>query len=117
MKIKPDNPALFIDLYELTVAASHYEHKRFSQSAFSLFTRNYPLHRSYFVSARLADAVQFLANFHFTAGDIAYLDTTGLFIDEFLHYLFIPFASQAISLLCRKGDCSLTLTREGHTIG
>ena len=87
MKTKSDNPVLLIDLYELTMAASYYEHKRFSQSTFSLFIRNYPLYRSYFVSAGLADAVEFLANCHFTADDIAYLDTTGLFTDEFLHYL------------------------------
>jgi nicotinate phosphoribosyltransferase len=83
----PDNLALLTDLYQLTMAAGYFEHKMFTPATFSLFIRNYPPHRSYFVSAGLMDVMESLENFHFTAEDMAYLDSTGLFRVEFLNYL------------------------------
>ena len=82
-----DNPALLTDLYQLTMAAGYFGHDMFTPATFSLFIRNYPPHRSYFVSAGLADVVESLGNFRFTAEDIAYLDSTGLFNVKFLNYL------------------------------
>ena len=83
----PDNPALLTDLYQLTMAAGYFEHRMITPATFSLFIRNYPHNRSYFVSGGLADVVDSLENFRFTADDIAYLDSTGLFRVEFLNYL------------------------------
>ena len=78
---------LFVDLYELTMAASYFEHQMFGPATFSLFIRNYPSIRRYFVSAGLADVLSYLESLKFSPEDLQYLDKTGLFKPEFLSYL------------------------------
>ncbi|MBW1754468.1 MAG: nicotinate phosphoribosyltransferase [Deltaproteobacteria bacterium] len=78
---------LFIDLYELTMAASYYAHQVFSTATFSLFIRDIHLTRNYFVAAGLEDALNELADFRFSEQDIQYLKTTGLFSHDFISYL------------------------------
>ncbi len=52
-----ENLALLTDLYELTMAASYFDHQMFELATFSFFIRNYhPSHR-YFVSAGLSDVL------------------------------------------------------------
>ncbi len=82
-----NNLSLLTDLYEFTMAACYYRHKMFAPATFSLFIREYPPNRGYFVSAGLADVLDFLETFHFKQGDLDYLAQTGLFSDDFLHYL------------------------------
>ena len=79
--------SLFTDLYELTMAAAYFDHNVTDNAAFSLFIRNYPKNRNYFVAAGLADALNELADFTFSDEDIDYLKRTGLFKDNFLSYL------------------------------
>ncbi|MCG8375820.1 MAG: hypothetical protein MI702_05010, partial [Chlorobiales bacterium] len=79
--------ALMTDLYELTMAASYFDHGRNGRATFSLFIRDYPPHRGYFVAAGLADLVDYLERFRFTSSDIDYLCRTGLFKDDFRDYL------------------------------
>jgi nicotinate phosphoribosyltransferase len=79
--------ALFIDLYELTMAASFFENRMFEPATFSLFIRDYPPARRYFVSAGLADVLEYLENLRFTPEELEYLEKTGLFKPEFLSYL------------------------------
>lgn len=81
------NLALFIDLYELTMAASFFEHRMFESATFSLFVRNYPPSRTYFVSAGLSDVLNYLESLKFSSDDLAYLESTDLFKPEFLSYL------------------------------
>ncbi|MCK4487932.1 MAG: nicotinate phosphoribosyltransferase [Desulfobacterales bacterium] len=78
---------LLTDLYELTMAASYFENSMVEPATFSLFIRNYPHGRSYFVAAGLEQVLDYVANFHFSESDLAYLDRTGLFSDDFLEYL------------------------------
>ncbi len=78
---------LFTDLYELTMAASYYAHRIFSPATFSLFIRDNHLTRSFFVAAGLEDVLDELTGFHFSGQDRAYLETTGLFSEEFISYL------------------------------
>lgn len=84
---KTKDQALLTDLYELTMAASYFEHGMMEPACFSLFVRNYPPHRSYFVSAGLADVLDYLEGLSFTPDDLAYLEGTGLFKKNFLSYL------------------------------
>lgn len=79
--------ALLTDLYELTMAASYFQHKMFSPATFSLFIRKYPSNRGYFVSAGLETALDFLESFRFNREDIDHLAGTNRFSEEFLHYL------------------------------
>lgn len=78
---------LFTDLYELTMAACYYEHGLLDRATFSLFIRKYPPYRRYFVSAGLADVLEYLKALKFTAEDLEYLEKTALFKAEFLSYL------------------------------
>jgi len=78
---------LFTDLYELTMAAAYYDRNVFSTATFSLYIRKYPPNRNYFVAAGLENALDELENFHFSEKEIAYLNKTGLFPDDFISYL------------------------------
>jgi nicotinate phosphoribosyltransferase len=81
------SPVLLTDLYELTMAATYYRQKMFASATFSLFIRKYPPHRAYFVSAGLDEILDFLTSLNFSQDDLDYLDTTGRFTHDFLHYL------------------------------
>ena len=86
MEIK-EGSALLTDLYELTMAASYFENRMFEPATFSLFIRDYPPFRRYFISAGLADILEYLENLRFTPQELEYLEHTGLFKPEFLSYL------------------------------
>ena len=82
-----DSLALLTDLYQLTMAQSYLQSKKFESATFSLFVRSYPPHRGYFVSAGLQDVLDFLQGFAFDQQDIDYLHSTRMFADEFLDFL------------------------------
>ncbi|MDY6987553.1 MAG: nicotinate phosphoribosyltransferase [Thermodesulfobacteriota bacterium] len=83
----PQRVELLTDLYELTMAASYFENRMAEPATFSLFIRKYPPHRAYFVAAGLEDILEYIADFQFSKDDIAFLEGTGLFSKDFLHYL------------------------------
>jgi nicotinate phosphoribosyltransferase len=83
----PTRVELVTDLYELTMAASYFENRMAEPATFSLFSRKYPPNRAYFVAAGLEDVLEYLANFQFSEGDLAYLKSTGIFSEDFLRYL------------------------------
>lgn len=86
--INPDERfELLTDLYELTMAASYFENSMAEPATFSLFIRKYPTGRAYFVAAGLEQFLDYAANFQFSESDLAFLDRTGLFSDDFLDYL------------------------------
>src|SRR5580658_2901880 len=65
---------LLTDLYQLTMAAGYYEAGKANELAtFELFFRHLPRYRNYVVAAGLAQAVDYLLNLKFTAGEIEYL--------------------------------------------
>ncbi|MDH7512388.1 MAG: nicotinate phosphoribosyltransferase [Clostridiales bacterium] len=78
---------LLTDLYELTMAACYVENRMFERAVFSLFVRDYPPHRRYFVAAGLEDVLRYLQDLKFGDTDLAYLAKLGLFKDEFLSFL------------------------------
>ena len=78
---------LLTDLYELTMAASYFKNGMTNPATFSLFIRKYPSNRAYFVAAGLEDFLDYVADFRFSEDDLAYLDNTGMFSHDFLHYL------------------------------
>ena len=79
--------ALFTDMYELTMAASYFENRMVQPATFSLFIRDYPRSRRYFISAGLADVLEYLEGFKFLPEELEYLEKTGFFNPEFLAYL------------------------------
>lgn len=83
----PQRLELLTDLYELTMAASYFDNELFSPATFSLFIRKYPQDRAYFVAVGQEDVLDLLAQFQFSEDDLAFLDQTGIFSDEFLQFL------------------------------
>lgn len=79
--------AMFTDLYELTMAQAYWQNGTDGLSTFSLFFRNYPPDRGYFVFAGLPEILDYLDDFGFTDEDIEALRTSQKFDDEFLDYL------------------------------
>jgi len=81
------NLALLTDLYELTMAASYFEHGIDETATFSLFIRDYPPHRNYFVAAGLTDVLEYVSTLKFTSDDLDYLDRIKMFKPKFLSHL------------------------------
>ncbi|MBI4910398.1 MAG: nicotinate phosphoribosyltransferase [Acidobacteria bacterium] len=66
--------ALLTDLYQLTMAAGHYQAGKLEERAtFELFVRRMPHNRNFLVAAGLAQVVDYLLNLRFTAEDLEYL--------------------------------------------
>lgn len=89
------NLALLTDLYQLTMAYGYWQagmHER--QAVFHLFFRKHPFNGGFTIAAGLEAVLDYLADFHFTAADIAYLrslkgnDGAALFSEDFLQALF-----------------------------
>jgi nicotinate phosphoribosyltransferase len=87
LALPPEDLSLFTDLYELTMAQAFFNEGMFSPATFSLFIRNYPPDRAYFVSAGLEDVLDYLSNLRFSYAGLGYLRSTGIFTDGFLDYL------------------------------
>lgn len=88
-RLLSQNPAsgLLLDLYELTMAASFFEHKLNVQATFDLFVRRLPQDRSFLVAAGLEGALKFLQGFSFTQEDLDFLKQKAIFKDDFLNHL------------------------------
>ncbi|MFZ0613073.1 MAG: nicotinate phosphoribosyltransferase [Desulfobacterales bacterium] len=78
---------LFTDFYELTMAAGYFNRRYFVPATFSLFIRDYPPGRNYFVAAGLQDALAELESYRFAPEDLAYLKEKGDFAADFLVFL------------------------------
>jgi len=79
--------ALLTDLYELTMAASYFQHRMFAPATFSVFVRSLPKDRGFLVAAGLDEVLHVLEAFTFTNEDIEFLRQTGRFATDFLEYL------------------------------
>lgn len=72
--------ALLTDLYELTMAAAYFETgMRQPVATFELFARRFPPNRSFFLTAGLEQAVEFLENLRFTGDELSYLRGLSVF--------------------------------------
>lgn len=78
---------LLTDLYEFTMAEAYFQSEMSAPATFSLFIRDYPPNRGYFISAGLESVLDYLEQVHYSEGDLDYLAATGLFSDDFLHFL------------------------------
>jgi nicotinate phosphoribosyltransferase len=69
----PCNPALLVDLYELTMAAGYFEHDMNARATFELFVRHLPPERIYLVASGIDAALDYLECLRFTEEDVRYL--------------------------------------------
>ncbi|MDR9417387.1 nicotinate phosphoribosyltransferase [Gracilimonas sp.] len=80
-------PALYTDLYELTMAQGYFLYGRHKQTAnFDYFFRKLPFDGGYVVFAGLSDFLDIIQNFRFHPDEIEYLRKQG-FKEKFLEYL------------------------------
>ncbi len=84
--VNEENMSMLTDLYELTMCASYFDHKKFEPATFDLFIRRLPPARSYFLFAGLEQVLLFLERMKFTEEHIKFLKAQG-FKDDFLDYL------------------------------
>ncbi|MGO9352149.1 MAG: nicotinate phosphoribosyltransferase [Mycobacterium sp.] len=80
-------PALFTDLYEVTMAQAYIAEHMSGTAVFETMFRRLPQGRSYVMAAGLSDVLDFLEAFQFQPEDIDYLRGLRLFTEEFLQYL------------------------------
>jgi nicotinate phosphoribosyltransferase len=83
----PDDYALFTDLYELTMLQAYFHETMSQEAVFSLFVRQLPVERNYFVACGLDTVLDYLENLCFTRDSIDYLRSLGQFSESFLQWL------------------------------
>lgn len=79
--------ALFLDLYELTMAQGYFKRHSNRPCVFDMFFRRNPFKGGYAVLAGIEPLLETIQAFHFEDADIAYLASLKLFDDDFLAYL------------------------------
>jgi nicotinate phosphoribosyltransferase len=78
---------LLTDLYQINMIQAYLDHGDTKTAVFELFARALPPRRGFLLAAGLEQALDFLANLHFSAADIAWLKSTGRFGKNLLDYL------------------------------
>jgi nicotinate phosphoribosyltransferase len=78
------SPALFTDLYELTMLQAYLEEDLLDEAVFSLFVRRLPDGRNYLLAAGLDDVLRYLEELRFDGAALEYLASTNLFSAHFL---------------------------------
>lgn len=82
------NLTMLTDLYQLTMMQGYYKYGKTDKvSVFDLFFRENPFHAAFSVTAGLDQLIEYIKNLHFSYDDIAYLESTGIFEEDFLKYL------------------------------
>ncbi len=82
------NLTLLTDLYELTMMQGYFKNKDKNETViFDAFYRNNPCGGGYAIAAGLEQVIDYIKNLRFTAEDIAYLRSLGIFEEDFLQYL------------------------------
>ena len=83
-----DNKTLLCDFYELTMANGYFElGKRDEIAYFDVFFRKIPDGGGFAIAAGLEQLADYIKTLKFTADDIDFLRTKGVFSEEFLEYL------------------------------
>ena len=79
--------ALLTDLYELTMAQGYLRNGVNKQVVFDMFFRRQPFNGGFSIFAGLETLLDNLERFRFDETDLAYLQSLGLFRDDFLDFL------------------------------
>ena len=79
--------ALFTDLYQLTMAQAYHRSGQSGHATFSLYFRNFPPNRSFYVFCGLESALETLRNMTFSDDDLDALRRLDVFDTGFLDYL------------------------------
>jgi nicotinate phosphoribosyltransferase len=82
-----NSSALLSDFYSLTMANGYWKKQMKARSVFEMFFRRQPFNGGFSIFAGLETLLERLESFSFSASDIQYLKSLGLFEDGFLEYL------------------------------
>ena len=82
-----DVSALTTDFYELTMMQGYYLNNENPDVVFDMFYRKNPFDGGYAVFAGLSEMLSQLESLNFSANDIAYLKSLGIFDRKFLDFL------------------------------
>ncbi len=85
--LPPFSPALFTDLYELTMLQAYDAEGMSARATFSLFVRRLPPRRPYLLACGLEDVLTYLETLRFDEPSIDYLTSLGRFSRDFLDRL------------------------------
>jgi len=81
------NSPLVTDLYQLNMIQAYLDHGDTKTAVFEFFIRTLPVRRGFLVAAGLEQALDFLENLHFSAAELAWLESTGRFRANLIDYL------------------------------
>ena len=80
-------PSLFVDLYELTMAAAYHASGHTGPATFEVVVRSLPEERNFLVACGLEHLLDAIRDWRFDTDDIEYLRSVGHFSDDFLGHL------------------------------
>ncbi|MGZ4987803.1 MAG: nicotinate phosphoribosyltransferase, partial [Limisphaerales bacterium] len=78
---------MFTDLYELTMMQAYLDAGMDDTAVFEFFVRRLPRNRNFLIAAGLEQLLDYLRRVRFSADDIHWLSSTGMFNRRFLKYL------------------------------
>ena len=81
------NISLLTDLYELTMMQGYFKNQCNEVVVFDMFYRKNPCDNGFAVTAGLDQVIDYIKNLRFSAEDIEYLSSLGIFEADFLDYL------------------------------
>ncbi len=79
--------SLLTDLYQLNMVQAYLDHGHTESAVFEFFVRSLPARRQFLMAAGLEQALDFLQDLRFTAGEIDWLSRNGRFGKGMLDYL------------------------------
>jgi nicotinate phosphoribosyltransferase len=82
-----DVSPLLTDLYQINMIQAYLDYGDTDTAVFELFARSLPARRGFLLAAGLEQVLDYLENLRFSAGEIAWLKSTGRFGDKLLDYL------------------------------
>jgi len=85
--LDPEEVALLVDLYELTMSASYLARELNEDAVFELFPRRLPPHRDWLLAAGLGPTLELVRRLRYGERDTAYLRSLRMFDEAFLDYL------------------------------
>ena len=81
------NISLLTDLYELTMMQGYFKNHCNEVVVFDMFYRKNPCDNGFAITAGLDQVIDYIRNLRFSAEDIEYLSSLGIFEADFLDYL------------------------------
>ena len=78
---------LLTDLYQLAMIEAYLEHGETKPAVFEFFVRKLPERRGFLMAAGLEQALDFLEQLRFGAGELDWLKSTGRFTNDLIDYL------------------------------